>query len=205
MTSFAGSGIDLILVRHARPEVRPDVPAGVWPLSRAGRADACALGERLRAAFGPLRVVTSGEQKAIETGEAIAGGGVTIDGRFGEQGLGTVPFLPADAFRARAIAHFRRPQDRVLGEESSAEAASRFDAALRDRLAGEHDATPVIVSHGRVLSAWLAMAALPAARDAATGSAEAIWQRLRMPDAFVLRRGDGGWIYEPFGGAEGGG
>ena len=71
------------------------------------------------------------------------------------------------------------------------------DLALRDALDGGDATIPVVVSHGRVLSAWLASrVAMPAERaDAAT-----IWTRLRMPDAFLLRRERDGWLGERFDG-----
>jgi broad specificity phosphatase PhoE len=197
MTSLPGSPVDLILVRHAQPEVWPERPAGEWPLSPEGMQAARLLGERLCEAIGPVRVVTSDERKAIQTGEAIAGGAVTIDERFGEQGQGTIPFLPGDAFRERVMDHFRQPHECILGAESSADAAARCDLALRDAFAGGDATIPVVVSHGRLLSAWLASrVAMPAERaDAAT-----IWTRMRMPDAFLLRRAGDGWLGERFDG-----
>ncbi|MGC4106685.1 MAG: histidine phosphatase family protein [Thermomicrobiales bacterium] len=180
---------DFIILRHARPDVQPERPASEWPLAPEGWDAAQRLGERLRG-FGPLRVVASAERKAIQTGEAI-GGAVKVDDRFGEQGRGTVPFLPGDAFHDRVIAHFRQPEDRILGDEASAEAAARFDAALGDSLAGEDDALPVIVSHGRIVSAWIAA---QATMPGGTQEAEMIWQGLRMPDAWLVSRTASGWM-----------
>ena len=174
-----------ILVRHAHPEVQPDRPAGVWPLRPEGWQSAQALGRRLRA-FGLLQVVTSDEVKAIQTGEAlIPKCDVTTDARFGEQGQGTVPFLPGDAFHERAIDHFRHPEERILGDETSSEAAARFDAAFRDVRGRHEDRVPVIVAHGRIISAWLVAHAVPGNDESVP--AEALWASLRMPDAFLLR------------------
>jgi broad specificity phosphatase PhoE len=177
---------DLIVVRHARPEVHHEQSAASWPLSPAGHEAAIALGARLRA-FGALRVFTSRERKAIQTAEAIASGNpVGIDDHFGEQGLGTAPFLSEEAFRERVVAHFRQPDARILGNESSRDAVFRFDSALHDATEGIPECTiPAIVSHGRIISAWLTTHAFPEHGEP-PGAAE-LWESLAMPDAFLLQ------------------
>lgn len=49
----------LILVRHAMPELRPDVPAERWQLGDEGRAAARALADALH--LGPAHYVASDE------------------------------------------------------------------------------------------------------------------------------------------------
>lgn len=188
---------DLIIARHARPEVQPDDPASSWSLSPEGIAAATSLGERLRA-FDTLRITTSAELKAIQTGEAIEPRSpVVTDHHFSEQGLGGVAFLPGDAFREQVITHFRQPGARLLGDESSREAAFRFDAGIHDATdAFTKRVIPVIVSHGRIISAWLTAFAHPATRT--TISADILWESLRMPDAFLLQHDSGQvgqWIW----------
>lgn len=204
MTSRERSDIPvtMILVRHARPDVLAAMPAASWELSPDGWDAARALGVGLRR-FGPLRIVTSDEVKAIQTGEAIRADDATTDARFGEQGCGTVPFLPDGAFRERVLEHFRHADARMLGDESSAEAALRFDTAVQDVLKSANAKTPVIVSHGRIISAWLATFAGPA--HGPTSAAEEIWMSLRMPDAFLLRRDGSGWTHVRFDGEIGAG
>ncbi|MGC4191663.1 MAG: histidine phosphatase family protein [Thermomicrobiales bacterium] len=202
MTSSPLRQPDLIVVRHASPLVQPEVPPNAWSLSPKGCWDAQALGVQLRP-FGPLRIVTSPELKAMQTGEAILSGDApATDEAFGEQGLGTVPFLPGDAFRNRVIAHFRYPNERVLGEESSVDAAMRFDRGV-NRLLGNRigGSIPVVVSHGRIVSAWLAACAAP--EDSETVAAETIWTDLRMPDVILLHRASSGltWRLLDAGGA----
>ncbi|MGN6485203.1 MAG: histidine phosphatase family protein [Thermomicrobiales bacterium] len=177
----------LIIVRHAQPEVDPDRPAASWPLSPAGRDAATALGDRLRA-IGSLRIITSRELKAIQTGEAIASTQPIItDHRFGEQGLGTVPYLPAGAFKEQVTAHFEQLDAPILGDESSREASVRFDAAINERIGDLAKGTiPTVVSHGRIISAWLTGYARPEHGEPIAASS--LWGSLRMPDAFLLRR-----------------
>lgn len=188
----------LIIVRHARPEVDPEHPAASLPLAEEGRHAALALGERLHM-LGPLQIIASDEVKAIQTGDAIAPGqSIASDERFGEQGRGSVPFLAAEAFRECAIAHFREPNAVILGEESSREAANRLNTAIGDLMSTQRDdAIPAIVSHGRIISAWLTEHARP--EHGERPAADRLWASLQMPDAFLLWHdptpGDRDWIW----------
>lgn len=169
----------IILVRHGKPLIDPARPAADWPLDTDAAGDVTRLAGSL-APSGVDAVVTSAERKAIGTGEIIAhalGVPARVDARLGEQGDGTVPWIaePA-AFRAAVQRHFRMSGDRVLGEESSGEAAIRFAGAVEAVRATYR--LPVLVTHGRVLSAYVARV---------TGQdAWAFWNDLRMPDAFLL-------------------
>lgn len=169
----------IILVRHGKPLIDPDRPAAAWLFDRDAAGEVEQLG-RLISTFDADVVITSAEQKAIATGEVIArqlGVAAHADERLGEQGAGTVPWIEAPVeFRAAVERHFREPGRRVLGDEASMEAATRFARAVdtvrtRGRL-------PVIVTHGRVMSAYVAQVT---ETDAWT-----FWSDLRMPDAFLL-------------------
>src|SRR5205823_2550130 len=61
----------LILIRHARPVVEPDVPSSRWHLSDEGRADCRPLAARLTP-LGASWVFASVEPKAWETGAIVA-------------------------------------------------------------------------------------------------------------------------------------
>jgi broad specificity phosphatase PhoE len=123
--------------------------------------------------------------KAAGTAAAIeAATGVTarVDERLGET-------AGAEAWdgghRERAARYVAG--EAVAGWEPQANAAARVDAALRDA-AGDGAVTVAAVSHGRVLTLWLAaVGALP---DPA-----AFWGGLRYPDAWALdvEPGAGGW------------
>jgi len=169
----------VILVRHARPVIDPTADAASWAIDPSVHGEI----ERLAAdisAFGCDSVVTSAEEKARSTGHLIAGmldAPVRVDPDLGEQGAGTVPWIADDeAFRVRVIEHFRRPDDRVFGEESSSDAAARFRSSVT-RWADECRC-PVLVTHGRVLSAY--MAAIMGVDPVP------FWLDLRMPDAFMV-------------------
>lgn len=176
-----------MLVRHAMPILIPEQPAGSWALGDEGKAQAFDLVERLRS-FAPDLVVTSIERKARETGDAIAAGleleRHVVDG-FHEQGADTVPFIDVPAgFRAAVKQHFELPDRAVLGAETSRDAAKRFEAAL-DRITQEFPLAqrPLVVSHGRIMAAFLGQLT---GRDP-----WGIWRELAIPDLFEVDLEDG--------------
>src|SRR5436190_12024140 len=61
----------MILIKHAAPEVVPDVPSERWRLSEAGRQRCAPLAEAIRP-HAPGLIVSSLEPKAAETGELVA-------------------------------------------------------------------------------------------------------------------------------------
>jgi 2,3-bisphosphoglycerate-dependent phosphoglycerate mutase len=149
----------LYLIKHSLPEKRPERPSKEWVLGAEGRALAKRLGERLAGA-GIARVVTSTEPKAHDTGLVMAGalGDVPVSVADGlhEQERVTAPFCATEAEYVAAIVQlFARPGERVFGEESADEAHARFAAAL-GRVVAESDAPLAVVSHGTVMSLFIA-------------------------------------------------
>jgi broad specificity phosphatase PhoE len=171
----------LCLVRHTTPEVNPDRPAEEWAVGEEGRLQVEAIVDEVRE-IGPTAIVSSPELKARVTAEILAQGtglDVRIDDRLAEQGLGAVPFYGGhDEFHARVREHFSLPDAVILGNESSRAAASRFNEVVQ--AFGPND-VPVLVSHGRILSAWLASQVALDAYD--------IWENLQMPDALLVEIG----------------
>lgn len=172
----------ILLVRHAEPHVDPCRKASAWELTAAGRVAARGIAATL-VDDRPDIVMTSREHKARETGQIIADVlGLTVcehEG-LGEQGGDGVEFI-ADRklFRATVRQHFAEPSRILLGEESSIGAAMRFAqvvADLGDRLPAPR--CPVLVSHGRVMAAFMA---------SVTGAdAWALWNDFRIPDAIAV-------------------
>jgi broad specificity phosphatase PhoE len=168
---------DLILVRHARPQVEANAPPPLWRLSPQGRADAARLADRLRP-FAPTAVVASAEPKAIETAEILAaplGLPVASDARLDEHRRAAWPFeLDPAAVAARVRHALAEPDAGVEGAEPVRDAAARFEAGI-----GGHAGRPLlVVSHGTVLSAWLA--------PRLGWDAGVLWAGLAAPEAFVL-------------------
>src|SRR5687767_14507270 len=90
----------LILIKHAKPVVTPDLPPEEWPLGEEGLRQADALAERLRA-YAPAAVICSEELKALETGRVVAeklGVAVTSSPGLREHERSTVPQMPTREF-----------------------------------------------------------------------------------------------------------
>jgi len=172
----------ILLVRHAQPHVDPGHKASAWELTLAGR-DASKVCAAQLAGERPDLVVTSRERKARETAEIIAGVlalDVLEDERLGEQGGDEVMFIDdLERFRVTVRQHFENPSKVVLGRESSLAAATRFAEVVEDlRIRMPPPRCPVLVSHGRVMAAFLA---------SVTGAAAwTIWEDLRMPDTIAV-------------------
>jgi broad specificity phosphatase PhoE len=170
----------LILIRHSQPRLEPDRPASQWPLTEEGRQRCIVLAERL-AAYAPDLIVTSRERKAIETSALVAARlalPTLIAPGLHEHEREQVGWLSNPAFEQAVSAFFAQPNELVFGEETASQAGARFDAAVRDVLASHPAQTVAIVSHGTVITLFLAqhagVAALP------------FWTRLDMPALVVL-------------------
>jgi broad specificity phosphatase PhoE len=170
----------LILIRHSQSQPERDRPASQWPLTEEGRRRCIALAKRL-AAYAPDVIVTSRERKAIETGALVAARlalPTLIAHGLHEHEREQVGWLSNPAFERAVSAFFAQPNELVFGEETATQAGARFDAAVRDVVAAYPAQTIALVSHGTVITLFLAqhagVAALP------------FWKRLGMPALVVL-------------------
>lgn len=147
----------LVLVKHARPEVDPSVPAGSWTLGLAGIEGSWRLAERLRP-LGLGRVVSSVEPKAAETGRLVA---EALDlpwqtaHDLHEHGRRSVGYLSQEDFEASIRRLFSVPASVVFGDESADAACIRFSGAV-DALVRTHPGERLcIVAHGTVISLFV--------------------------------------------------
>ncbi|MFD6137907.1 histidine phosphatase family protein [Isoptericola sp. NPDC060257] len=165
------------VVRHAAPHVSDDVPPHAWPLSAAGHAAA----RGLRLPDG-AHAVASDERKAVETlSLALGGADVPTDPRFGEVRRPPEP-VSAEFREARRAWVEGAPDARHDGWESAADAARRFDDAVREHAGG---GDLVVATHGMVLTAWLV-----ATGHVAPGPpAGEFWLGLRLPDVVTVDLG----------------
>ncbi len=170
----------LILIRHSQSQPQPERPASQWPLTAEGRRRCIALAER-RGAYALSLIVTSRERKASETGALVAARlalpTAVADGLHEHQ-REHVGWLSNSAFEQAVSAFFTQPNELVFGEETADQAGARFDAAVRDVLAAHPDQTVAIVSHGTVMTLFVAQHA------GVTGLP--FWKRLGMPAIVVL-------------------
>lgn len=167
----------LILVRHGRPQVDPNIPPPEWNLSTEGRAAVRALAVKL-SRFRPVAALASQEPKAIETAELIAAPlGLTVerDAAFDEHRRPGWPFSSDPASFATRVEHvLSTPAISVDSADTGQGAARRFAEGLARRT----ERPLLVVSHGTVLSLYLA--------ERAGFDAVALWRSLRFPEALVL-------------------
>jgi len=146
--------VTLRYVTHPEVVVDPAVPVPQWHLSERGLARARALLDQPWIGA-TTRVVSSGEVKARQTAEVLAGHvGLDVEVREGTGELDrSVPgFLPPDEFEVVADACFARPAESARGWEPAAAAQARIAGALADLVDGPDDV--VVVGHGGVGTLW---------------------------------------------------
>jgi len=166
----------LILVRHARPEVRPGSPPVSWELGDRGREDCVLLAHHLATrSLAPI-VFSSSEPKAEQTAAVLAlrlGLAVRVDDRLGEVER---PSAWDDDYEASAGKYL------AAGERDGWERAdavrARFRAAVKDAVDSQPQGDVVIVNHGLAMTLFLAEGApvVPAQ----------FWATLTLPDAWRL-------------------
>lgn len=146
----------LILVKHGKPAIAPDVPRSQWTLSDQGRTDAVALAGKL-APFAPRALFASPERKAHDTALAmgeVLGLSVTVDDDLSEHRADQNPFVSQAEIEALIERALRDPDNLVMGEETGAAARARFAAAI-GRIDAAGEGTTIVVAHGRIIAFWL--------------------------------------------------
>jgi broad specificity phosphatase PhoE len=170
----------LILVKHAPPEVVPDVPSEKWVLSDRGRDLCVPLAERL-AAHAPAVVLASEEPKAADTARLVAGR-LNVPWRTApglhEHDRSNVPHMRSGEFISAVELFFRRPRELVLGRETAEQARDRFEAAVGAVVDEQDDGNIAVVSHGTVIALMLE------GRGARGGFAT--WRAMGLPSFAVL-------------------
>jgi 2,3-bisphosphoglycerate-dependent phosphoglycerate mutase len=171
---------NLILVKHSLPEIREDLPAREWTLSKEGHSRAGQLAERLTP-YLPQILVSSPEPKAMETAGMIARKhhmSLHILHDLHEHDRSNVPYLSKQEFEEAVREFFKNPDRRVLGTESAEETHDRFSRAIQSVLTTYVDRTIVVVSHGTVISLFVSRLT--------DTSDEWLWTQLGMPGYVVL-------------------
>jgi broad specificity phosphatase PhoE len=148
----------LILVKHAAPQIAPDVPSPRWVLSAEGRRRCDWLASQLREQ-GVRRLYSSLEPKALETAALVAVQlGLAVRPRQDlhendRMGLG---FVSADEMRRRIRRFFEAPSAVAMGAETADAAASRFEGAIRALVSEAPEEAAAVVTHGTVLTTLIA-------------------------------------------------
>lgn len=170
----------LVLIRHARVDVDATRPADQWRLSAEGARAATALG-RHPAVEGVERVFTSPEPKAVATATALALGTPVPVAALRELDRSALGWLQSgDDYAATVTAILQRPQDAVRGCERAMDAQRRMVDAVAALVHTHPDQTAALVSHGIVLTLYLAWLMGRDTPDLA------LWRALRFPDLAVV-------------------
>lgn len=149
----------LLLIRHANPSVERHVSASEWPLSEEGRRRAQQFAPQVDACA-PALFVTSDEPKAAVTGQILAAAldkPVMSASGLHEHDRHNVGWIDDPRlFQERVTSFFSRPDQLVFGAETAVQAASRFTTAVDQILAQHPQGNIAIVSHGTVMSLFVA-------------------------------------------------
>lgn len=171
-----------LLVRHAAPAIDASRPAATWGLTADGVASCKQLAEQM-APFAPTAVFTSHEPKAQQTGRLAAEQvGIRWETAVNlhEHDRSNVTHMPGEQFKANVARLFTDPDTLFFGTETGSQARQRFAQAVQAILTAHPHDTPAIVSHGTVITLFLAhynpIDPIP------------FWQSLPMPALLVVER-----------------
>ena len=142
----------IFYLTHPQVGVDPAVPIQSWGLSSVGRqrTEAFARARRFTSA---VRIVASGERKALETAQIIAGAlnmKVEVLEAMHENDRSATGFLPPDEFEAVADRFFAYPTISVRGWERAVDAQARIVREAERVLTREGDGDVLFVGHGAV-------------------------------------------------------
>lgn len=170
----------LVLIKHAMPEIVPAIPSNQWRLSAGGRAACDKLASHV-AVYAPAQIISSSEHKAIETAQLVARvlevPALQTSGLH-EHDRSSAPYQSAAAFEASVARFFAEPDALVYGSETADAARSRFSAGIADVVRQHPAGNLVVVAHGTVITLFVAQTNQIDAFD--------FWQRLGLPSYTVL-------------------
>lgn len=180
----------ILLARHGEAEYEsPELNDYGGTLTARGRAQARALGERLRDER-IVHVYTSTVARAVQTGElaaAVLGVEVTVREGLHEFGVGDArgQIIGDGTFGAVFAAWLGGdPETRVPGGETGVEIAGRVAGVLEDLAARHGGETVLVVAHGGAMLATLSVIAWRAGRIAEVNNCAFV----------VLEREVDGWL-----------
>lgn len=167
-------------MKHAMPDLRPEIAAKDWTLSESGRDASRRLAQKL-APYDPAVIIGSLEPKATETAEIVAGElslPFKVANDLHEHDRTNVPFETRQGFESKMRTFFEKPEVLTFGQETALEAQERFVRAIDEVLERHPDGNLVVVAHGTVIS-------LLAGARAGTEPFE-LWQTLGLPSYLVF-------------------
>ena len=152
---------------HPQVHIAPARDVRRWSLNEIGQ-DRVALLAASGALNGTTRVLSSDENKAVETASPLAAAldrSVEVWGRMGENDRSATGYLPEAEFEATADAFFAHPDASVRGWEMARAAQARILAEVNTALELRCDGDVLIVGHGAVGTLlWCALSGVEISR-----------------------------------------
>ena len=185
---------ELILIRHSVSQPTPETSAHPWSLTDTGRARCEKLADYLMF-YQPHIIYSSNEPKARITADLVAERLMipsAIAPGLHETRRENVPFFDeVSEWQQALLTGFEQPHQVVFGEESFADACERFGNQIDTLIAAHPEKTIAAVTHGTVMSLYLAELIMTNEAEAATGfskmdTARAFWDGWGMPGYVVL-------------------
>jgi broad specificity phosphatase PhoE len=137
---------------HPQVNIDPTVPVPSWGLSAVGRGRTEELANTMWLS-GTTQIISSGERKAIETAEIIAGKlnvGVEVREAMHENDRSATGFLAPDKFEVMADRFFAQPHVSIQGWERAIEAQLRVVREVEQVLNRNRAGDVLFVGHGAV-------------------------------------------------------
>lgn len=137
---------------HPQVAIDPSLAVPSWGLSAVGRARALAFADAGRLS-GTTQIIASGERKAVETAEIVAGKmniALEIREAMHENDRSATGFLEAEEFEAVADQFFRHPLVSVRGWERAIDAQRRILEEAEEVLSRNRLGDVLFVGHGAV-------------------------------------------------------
>jgi broad specificity phosphatase PhoE len=137
---------------HPQVKIDPAIPVPSWGLNAFGRARTETLANT-GCLSGTTQIISSGERKAIETAEIIAGKlnvAIEVRGAMHENDRSATGFLPPNEFEAVANEFFAKPFVAVKGWERAIDAQLRIVREVERVLARNRAGDVLFVGHGAV-------------------------------------------------------
>ncbi len=170
----------LYLIRHAQVTVDPAIASDRWLLTSGGLLAAARLRDLV--AVDACAVYTSPEPKAVATAQALAPGRLlTVEPDLRELDRRAAGWVSTESEYFRLVREvLERPTESVRGCENAQFAQHRIVNAIARIVERESGRSVVAVSHGIVLTLYLAWLRGQAAPPLGA------WRRVRMPDLAVV-------------------
>ena len=143
-------------MRHAAPNIEPEIPPPNWTLSPTGIDSCIALGDDLRS-FIPSALMSSTEPKAIQTATVISERlGLDLSTRDGlREHRRSGEFLPESDFHSNIKAFFQNPTKVVFGQESCDALGLRIDEEVDTALSRGQSKNAILVTHGTAMTSFI--------------------------------------------------